>query len=231
MAFGNYNGFAFSAGTGFGSSTNLFSPNYASSSGSRPNIASQPSTSPSEPSSGHSRIATNAAVVDAKTAPLTGPPAKKAKLEPPLIADRKFPLPSRFHGKEFVTVHVGEDDEQIEFVIHKSLLCTASDYFAAAIDGNFTEAHRNILELRDHCPMAFGVLYQYIYTGQVQPSHYYTDCRIESDTLWLRTFQLADVMLLSDLKRIAYEALKDCLGSAIATPPSQTFIDELFDHE
>ena len=129
-----------------------------------------------------------------------------------------------------VTVTVGSEDDRRDFIVHKALLCAASAYFTAALDGSFAEAQQGVLHLKDHCPMAFEVLYQYIYTGQTQPSVFYTKFGVKSDTLWLRTFRLADAIMIEDLKGIAYRCLREYLGSWVPTPPSQTFIDELFSH-
>ena len=81
--------------------------------------------------------------------------------------------------------------------------------------------------------MAFEVLYQYIHTGVVQDAAFYTENIVirQQDVLWLRVLKLADATMFRDLGLIAYEKLRNEFNDRTAKPPSQTFIDELFDDE
>jgi hypothetical protein len=86
----------------------------------------------------------------------------------------EFPLPAKTHGTNIVNVHVGSGSIMQIFSIHKSLLCAASDYFIGALTGNFEESSTQVLELKHDCPMAFEVLYQWLYSGAVHRASFYT---------------------------------------------------------
>ena len=123
---------------------------------------------------------------------------------------------------------MGRGDDQRKFVVHKFLLCAASPFFAAALTGSFKEATTNELTLHEYFAMAFEVLYQYIYTGLVQPACFYTKSSVPSDVLWSRTFKLADATMLHDLKQIAFKSLRENFNNVLPTPPTLKFISELF---
>ena len=145
----------------------------------------------------------------------------------------RFPSLSIFHGKELVTVTVGDDKDQADFVVHKSLLCAASSYFSVALEEKFAESTAKTLTLKQHSPQAFEVLYQYIYTGVIHPATFYSprDTLIGQDVLWLRVFRLADATMFHDLALIAYGRLRGLFNATVPRIPTETFIAELFDGE
>lgn len=61
-----------------------------------------------------------------------------------------------------VVVLVGPGKQRFE--IHKGLICSRSDFFKAALTGNFKEADGTIA-LPDHDPATFKYFVYWLYTG------------------------------------------------------------------
>ena len=142
----------------------------------------------------------------------------------------KLPMPAHQHGKEMVTVIVGNDSDSEEFSIHQSLACAASQYFRAALNSGFQGSTTNTVKLGHECPMAFAVLYHFLYTGQVsEDTTFYTQNRIPEDLHWLRTLKLADFTFVHSLLLVAYERLRQMFSVNSSRIPSTAFIDELYD--
>ena len=139
-----------------------------------------------------------------------------------------FPVPPRSHGAEIVKVVVGRPESSRDYFVHKSLLCKASPYFSAALSGKFKEASDNRLVPSKEHPLAFEVLYHYLYTGQVQPADFYIHDKTPEDVLWLRMIQIADLTMIQPLLHISYERLR-ILFSDPQLVPSSTFINKLYD--
>ena len=64
-----------------------------------------------------------------------------------------------------VSVIVGE--EKRVFSVHKRLLCSVSDYFDAALNGNFKEAAEQKIELLEDDPLVFERFQLWLYTKTV----------------------------------------------------------------
>lgn len=72
------------------------------------------------------------------------------------------------HRKNFDTiVQVKVGPEKNTFNIHKSILCNAGPYFKAALEGNFSEARDQILELPEDEPAVFERFQLWLYTNRV----------------------------------------------------------------
>jgi hypothetical protein len=140
-----------------------------------------------------------------------------------------FPVTARAHGSDIVTVLVGSGEKSHKFAIHKSLLCQASLYFQRALTGKFKEAETGSLQLQEDCPMAFEVLYQWLYSGKIMSAKFYTEDRIADDVLWLRVHKLADARMVDRLQDAAYERLQGIFHNQSCIVPSQGFVAELFD--
>jgi hypothetical protein len=97
-----------------------------------------------------------------------------------------FPLPVILHGTDITTLNIGSGENARTFAMHKELLCTASPFFDAALKSQFKESSKNTLTMADVCPMAFAVLYTYLYSGQVKGASFYTHDMIPDDLFWLR---------------------------------------------
>jgi hypothetical protein len=143
----------------------------------------------------------------------------------------ELPLPASTHGTKIVNVHVGSGSIMQIYSIHKSLLCTASDYFIGALAGSFEESSTQVLELKRDCPIAFEVLYQWLYSGAVHHASFYTQSRITDDVLWLRVYKLANASLVDKLQEVAYSRLRDMFNMRSKAVPSLQFIEELYEHE
>jgi BTB/POZ domain len=133
------------------------------------------------------------------------------------------------HGKEMATVKVGSGEQAQEFVIHKSLVCAASEYFRGALRSYFKESTNNTVTLEQECPLAFAVFYHFLYAGKVsEDTDFYTQSRVPEDVLWLRVLKLADFLLLHPLVVISYERIRQIFPNKTIFP-SRAFITELYD--
>lgn len=144
--------------------------------------------------------------------------------------DSLFPIHIDDHGTEMTSINVGPDIYVREFKIHKAALLKASPYFASALDGNFKEAKDGSMSL-DHDPIAFKVLYQYIYSGNVHAAAFYSKGEIPDDLLWPRTFKLADATMVHSLLHTTYDRLREEFSQNARTVPSLLFVDEHFETE
>jgi hypothetical protein len=68
---------------------------------------------------------------------------------------------NRASDSQFVTVLVGPEKKL--FVVHRDLLIYHSDFFRAALTGNFKEAENNIVALRDDEPHIFEFFVHWLY--------------------------------------------------------------------
>lgn len=69
-----------------------------------------------------------------------------------------------------ITVYVGSDDEARKFEIRKDILTFYSGYFAAALNGRFTEAEENVCRLPEEDPMIFEMFQHWIHTRTLYES-------------------------------------------------------------
>ncbi len=141
-----------------------------------------------------------------------------------------FPIRSTDHGSEMITVTVGKHEENTEqSTIHRNLLSAASKYFDGAINDGFRESTEGI-RLPEDCPVAFEVIYQYLYSGKIQDSaSWYTDSLMSDELLWLRVYNLGDCRLMEGLQEAAYERLRRTFDMNNCSPPALDFMIELFD--
>jgi hypothetical protein len=156
----------------------------------------------------------------------------------------KFPLLSKTHGSQLATVTVGTGPKQHTFSIHKQLLAQASPYFDRALNGPFLESTSNTLTLERLCPIAFEVLYQWLYSGKKLTiadfskfggmAEYY-ETEAWDQLFYLRLFVLGDETMVLELKIHAYERL---VGSrhgffslSAGCMPKTNFLAELFNTE
>ena len=140
----------------------------------------------------------------------------------------RFPIPASIHGTSTILVNVGIGPAMRSFSIHQGLLRKASPYFASRLSGNYEDGKHGEIDLGDDCPLAFEVLYQFLYSGKVIKAKFYTQAQIEDDVLWLRVYKLADKRMVERLQEIAYDKLKDIFTYKQREVPSSRFVDELF---
>lgn len=140
-----------------------------------------------------------------------------------------FPTSCEQHGRQMIDVHISTGTTRKTFFIHKSLLCSASPYYSKRLEGNFSDSQQNEMQLEDECPMAFHVLYQYLYSGQVLHANFFTQSRIPDDVLWLRTYKLAHHTQIDSLLIKSYENIRQVFRVDFRAVPSTMFISELYD--
>lgn len=145
--------------------------------------------------------------------------------------DTGFPLHPELHGTELITIRVGQAKWCRSFKVHKEVLCKSSKFFNGALHNGFKEDDEGTIKLDDQDPIAFSVLYHYLYSGSVQQADFYTKNRITDDVLWLRTFKLADATMMQPLLHIAYDRIRGLFKSSELRHPSVLFAHELYDPE
>ena len=151
-----------------------------------------------------------------------------------------FPTTPFSHGAAIATVIVGGGSQQHNFTIHKQLLSKASAYFDRALNGEFQESN-GIIKLHHHCPIAFEVLYQWLYAGKVfAPTDFQNPGVLElyynpgpwHQMYWLRLFKIADETMMAPLKKAAYQHLTaNCFGRVMGEMPDVGFLKSIFDPE
>ena len=142
-----------------------------------------------------------------------------------------FPVSSRLHGADMVTISVGlKDAEKQKFHVHRDLLCRASRYFQKCLKGSFFEANSDHLDVEE-CSMAFEVLYQWIYSGRILKATFYTNDALSEDVFWLRVFRLGDYRLVSHLQQYAYDKLRTMFNADMRVVPGTELVNELFDDD
>jgi hypothetical protein len=165
--------------------------------------------------------------LDEDLEPESPPPVKMA----PQRDDKMPPFPIHVddQGIDIVTIKVGSENQTQAFKIHKWALIKASPYFFNALAGTFKEASDDTIELAEDDPIAFKVLYHYIYSGNVHAANFYSRSLIPDDVLWLRTFKLVHATEVRSLLHIAYARLREEFSPNARTVPSIEFVAELFD--
>ena len=145
-------------------------------------------------------------------------------------AKMELPLPVREHGTEMVMVKVGRHEKCQEFSVHKRLITTVSLYFKGALNPGFQTTAKDTVILEHQCPLAFAVLFNYVYTGIVyQDASFFTQSSVQDDVLWLRTLKLAHITLIHPLLLISDLRIRRLFGDDVNKVPSTAFVDELYD--
>ncbi|KAF2816902.1 uncharacterized protein BDZ99DRAFT_564724 [Mytilinidion resinicola] len=86
-----------------------------------------------------------------------------------------------------VTVRVSWEDLSQDFLIHDSFLCKSSDFFAAALRGEWRESTERVVPLPAVLPEHFKLYYNWIYTGKIYSApdgHIEKALKFESGTLF-----------------------------------------------
>ncbi|KAG9831930.1 hypothetical protein KCU98_g13032, partial [Aureobasidium melanogenum] len=112
------------------------------------------------------------------TPPQTGGSAGKAVSTP-----NKWP--SRKLYKETVSIFVGPNKEK--YTLHKGLLCIYSDFFRAAFEGSFKEAHENKIELPDVLVDVFEAFQVWLYSRSLRDPEDHGDSSTRPQLLTHRT--------------------------------------------
>ena len=75
-----------------------------------------------------------------------------------------------------ITVRVGQEPNEKDFLAHESYLTTQSEFFRRALHGKLQKAESRIVKLPEDDPEIFGLYLNYVYTG-----HLPTTCEAEKD--------------------------------------------------
>ena len=100
-------------------------------------------------------------------------------------------------------VFIGHEEKA--FIIHRRLVCQASSYFKAALDGDFEESIKGELHLHEQEPELFNCFLEWVYSGEVDLPKLRGEQRHDSE-VWMKFSKL---YLLS--KYLQCPAFGNCL--------------------
>jgi hypothetical protein len=139
-------------------------------------------------------------------------------------------MPASKHGLEMITVVVGEKSKwpAQTFAIHRNLLYLASAVFARKIDALGKGSSDITLKLPRDCPMAFAILYQWLYSGKILSTSFYVpDNEIRRNLFWLEVYTFADSRGLTHIRESAFQKLRWSFNGTSSRLPSKAFIKRL----
>lgn len=132
---------------------------------------------------------------------------KRAVLEEKLAkADLRVTLRSP-HSSELIQLLASNAAQPI--FVSKSLLCDASDYFAAAMNGRFMEASRSTLRFPGHTADVVELFATWLFNGPLQPFQYRHELQLLIDA-WAFAEEHLVQRLQNDLIRPIWSALEHC---------------------
>ncbi|KAF2502313.1 hypothetical protein BU16DRAFT_4689 [Lophium mytilinum] len=70
-------------------------------------------------------------------------------------------------GSTVVTVRVSSTNRSQDFLIHDSFLVKSSDFFAAALRGEWRESIERVIPLPDLSPDHFNIYFHWLYSGKI----------------------------------------------------------------
>jgi BTB/POZ domain len=144
------------------------------------------------------------------------------------MSGNKFPFAPKDHGDETVKITVGRGFSPQTFTIHRSLICSASQFFDRAFNGDFNETHARCMKLPHENLDAFEALYHWLYTGNFLPKKFLIEPLIEEDVYLLHVYAMADRLLIHRLSLDAYSAIQAYFSKKTLSMPSVRFIKELW---
>jgi len=125
--------------------------------------------------------------------------------------------------KTIVTIEVGP--EKRPFPVHKELLCSQSDFFAAAFNSThkFQESIKGVVHLTEDRPDVFEYFVQWLYTKSL--AHEDVDAPIPAYHHLLRLYALADKLSINALKNDIVDRIAVLADEKNVVPaPSDTLI-------
>ena len=132
---------------------------------------------------------------------------KRAVLEEKLAkADLRVRLRSP-HSSEAIQLLASNAAQPI--FVSKSLLCDASDYFAAAMNGRFRGASRSTLRFPGHTADVVELFATWLFNGPLQPFQYRHELQLLIDA-WAFAEEHLVQRLQNDLIRPIWSALEHC---------------------
>jgi hypothetical protein len=144
------------------------------------------------------------------------------------MSDNKFPFAPKDHGDETVKITVGRAFPPQVFTIHRNLICSASQFFDKAFNGDFNEAYTRCMELPHENLDAFQTLYHWLYTGNFLSKKSLVEPLIEEDVYLLHVYAMADRLLIHKLSLVAYSAIQAYFSKKTLSMPSVCFVKELW---
>jgi hypothetical protein len=125
------------------------------------------------------------------------------------MPDNKFPFAPKDHGDETVKITVGIATPPQTFTIHRNLICSASQFFNKAFNGDFDESHARCMKLPHESHEAFQALYHWLYTGNLFCKKFLMEPLIEEDVYWLHIYAMADNLLIHKLSLDTYSIIRN----------------------
>ncbi|KAF2434943.1 hypothetical protein EJ08DRAFT_722179 [Tothia fuscella] len=138
--------------------------------------------------------------------------------DPPVTAGLQAAMKELFTNGKFsdLTVFCHED----KYFLHKSVLCTQSEFFAKACDGNFKEGKTGVIDLSEDDRFAIKAMLEFLYRCDY---HYKLpkpeESRISDSemSLHVKVYAIADKYFISSLKNPALAKFKKCAESAFSS--------------
>lgn len=105
--------------------------------------------------------------------------------------------------------------EDMQFLVHRTFFYYKSDFFRAAIDGDFKEKQEGLINIRETSPRTMALVIIYCYTGLLElrgPEKTWPKSFPARDSLApikdeladiLELYQVADLLIIPGLKRLA----------------------------
>jgi hypothetical protein len=144
------------------------------------------------------------------------------------MSDNTFPLAPKDHGDETVKITVGIAFPPQTFTVHRNLICSASQFFDKAFNGNFNENYARCMKLPHESLEAFQALYHWLYTGNLLNKKFLMEPLIEEDVYWLHVYAMADRLLIHKLSLDTYSIIQNHFSQKNLSMPSVRFIEELW---
>jgi hypothetical protein len=72
-----------------------------------------------------------------------------------------------FDKSTLLTVIVGKAPNQEDFSVHEGIICTRSEFFRRAMNGNWAESEERVVKLPDDDPEIFAAYINLVYTNNV----------------------------------------------------------------
>lgn len=130
-----------------------------------------------------------------------------------------------------VKIHVGADHDSKIFSVHENLLTRHSEFFAAALNGEWIESKKSgTLPLPEHGSESFGIFNTFLYSGRIYSAKEgdYTESEDggHTDQEWERlsdAWHLGQKLLATTLRDAVVDALAFKIASTSMYPVSLTW--------
>ena len=150
------------------------------------------------------------------------------------LAVSHCPPPRMPYGNECITVVVGAESNQSDFLMHKDLVCASSKFFRRALAPPFIEHETGIINLPDESPEVFRAFSDWLYSGD--PGKSAEDSFVGKNAgccqmYWLKVYCFADRLLICGLQLWAWRQLKAIFSWNNCARPSGEFMYALHRNE